>query len=99
MQLQAQEGWPIISDHCHQPQVGAAAPAPAYLPSQATGPLPDVGQEETLTTGEGPEGPFGREDSPHPDSSRTLHPHSTDQLPAPENQVPSSPTALCLRSQ
>ena len=69
------------------------------LPSQATGPLPDVGQEETLTTGEGPEGPFGREDSPHPDSSRTLHPHSTDQLPAPETQVPSSPTALCLRSQ
>ena len=40
MQLQAQEGWPIISDHCHQPQVGAAAPAPAYLPSQATGPCP-----------------------------------------------------------
>lgn len=41
LQLQAQEGWPIISDHCHQPRVSAAAPTtPAYLPLQATGPCP-----------------------------------------------------------
>ena len=41
MQLQAQEGWRIISDHCHQPRVRAAAPAaPAYLLLQATGPCP-----------------------------------------------------------